>query len=147
VTRVYREVHTGAELFERAELTQLREAMRQREFDILLVHALDRLSRKQTHQGLILSEAEYAGVQWVSVMEDVDDSPQGQILRAVIGGMAELERLKLAERTVRVRLNGAGWIQFTDDIGVCPLVGGARARDSRRPGGSCKPDAGVTFRA
>lgn len=103
VAAVYREVHTGADLFERSELTQLRDAMRRGAFDVLLVHALDRLSRKQTHQGLILSEAEYADVRWASVTEDLDDSPQGQILRAVIGGMAELERLKLAERTVRGR--------------------------------------------
>ena len=103
VVAVHREVHTGAELFERPELTRLREAMRAGAFDVLLVHALDRLSRKQTHQGLVLSEAEHAGVAWDSATEDVDDSPQGQILRAVIGGMAEMERLKLAERTVRGR--------------------------------------------
>jgi site-specific DNA recombinase len=103
VDRVYHDVHTGAELFERTQLTLLRDAMRQREFDVLLVHALDRLSRKQTHQGLVLSEAEYAGVEWNSVTEDIDNSPQGQILRAVIGGMAEMERLKIAERTVRGR--------------------------------------------
>ena len=75
--------------------------MRRKDFDVLLVHALDRLSRKQTHQGLILSEAEYAGVEWDSVTEDIDNSPQGQILRAVIGGMAEMERLKIIERTQR----------------------------------------------
>ena len=103
VVAVHREVHTGAEVFERPELTALREAMRRGEFDVLLVHALYRLSRKQTHQGLILSEAEHAGVAWESVTEDIDNSPQGQILRAVIGGMAEMERLKIAERTVRGR--------------------------------------------
>ena len=85
-------------------MTILREAMRRCEFDVLLVYALDRLSRKQTHQGLILAEAEHAGVEWDSVTEDIDNSPQGQILRAVIGGMAEMERLKLAERTVRGRI-------------------------------------------
>jgi hypothetical protein len=68
------------------------------------MYALDRLSRKQTHQGLILSEAEHASVMWDSVTEDIDNSPQGQILRAVIGGMAEMERMKIAERTVRGRL-------------------------------------------
>lgn len=104
VTQAYRDVHTGVDLFERPQLTILREAMRRREFDVLLVYALDRLSRKQTHQGLILSEAEHAGVEWDSVTEDIDNSPQGQILRAVIGGMAEMERLKLAERTVRGRM-------------------------------------------
>src|SRR5215216_5691134 len=104
IAAVFREVYTGAEVFERPQLTLLREAMRQREFDVLLVHALDRLSRKQTHQGLILSEAEHAGVAWYSVTEDIDNSPQGQILRAVIGGMAEMERLKFAERSVRGRM-------------------------------------------
>jgi site-specific DNA recombinase len=101
VTRVYREVHSGAELFERPQLGQLREEMRAGSFDVLLVHALDRLSRKQTHLGLILSEAEHAGVVWESATEEIDDSPQGQILREVISGMAEMERLKIAERTQR----------------------------------------------
>jgi site-specific DNA recombinase len=104
VVVVYREVHTGKELFERPQLTALRQAMRRGEFDILLCHALDRLSRKQIHQGLILSEAEHAGVAWDSVSEDIDNSPQGQILRAVIGGMAELERIKIVERTRRGKM-------------------------------------------
>lgn len=101
VTTVYREVHSGAEVFERPQLSQLRTDMRAGHFDVLLVHALDRLSRKQTHLGLILSEAEHAQVVWQSATEEIDDSPQGQILRAVIGGMAEMERLKIAERTLR----------------------------------------------
>jgi site-specific DNA recombinase len=104
VDAVYKDIHTGTELFERPQLTLLREAMRAGACDVLVVHALDRLSRKQTHLGLILSEAEHAGVEWISVTEDIDNSPQGQILRAVIGGMAEMERLKLAERTMRGRV-------------------------------------------
>lgn len=131
VAAVYREVHTGADLFERSELTQLRDAMRRGAFDVLLVHALDRLSRKQTHQGLILSEAEYADVRWASVTEDLDDSPQGQILRAVIGGMAELERLKLAERTVRGRRARALAGKRSSLVEPpCMVIGGAM---NRRP--------------
>src|SRR5215211_2873614 len=61
VVGVFKDIHTGRELFERPQLTLLRESMRRREFDVLLVWALDRLSRKQTHQGLILTEAEHAG--------------------------------------------------------------------------------------
>lgn len=100
-TAVYKDVWTGAEVFERPGLTELRAAMRAGEYDVLLVYALDRLSRDTNHQGLVLSEAEYAGVEWQSVTEDIDNSPQGKIMRAVIGGMAELERLKIAERTQR----------------------------------------------
>src|SRR5918992_1227645 len=129
VVAVYREVHTGAELFERPRLTELRAAMRGGAFDVLLVHALDRLSRKQTHQGLILSEAEHAGVAWHSATEDVDDSPQGQILRAVIGGMAEVERLKIAERTVRGRRARAQAGKLLP--GKAPLYG-YRWRDSSK---------------
>jgi site-specific DNA recombinase len=101
VVQIYQEIHTCAELFERRQMTTLRAAMRQHEFDVLVVHALDRSSRKQTHQGLILSEAEHVEVVWESVTEDIDNSPQEQILRAVIGGMAEMERLKIVERTRR----------------------------------------------
>lgn len=103
VVNVFKDVHTGVELFERPQLTLLRDSMRSGMGEVLIVHALDRLSRKQTHLGLILSEAEHAGIQWLSVTEDIDNSPQGQILRAVISGMAEMERLKLAERTMRGR--------------------------------------------
>lgn len=46
-------------------------------------------------------EVEHAGVEWQSVTEDIDNSPQGKIMRAVIGGMAELDGLKIAERTQR----------------------------------------------
>jgi site-specific DNA recombinase len=101
VAAVYKDVHTGAEVFERPGLTHLRADMRSRRFDVLLVHALDRLSRDQNHLGLVLSEAEHAGVLWDSATEAIDDSPTGKILRAVIGGMAELERLKIRERTQR----------------------------------------------
>lgn len=101
VVAVHKEVHTGRDLFERPQLTLVRESMRNQEFDVLLVWALDRLSRKQTHQGLVLTEAEHAGVEWDSATEDIDNSPQGQILRAVIGGMAEMERAKIVERTRR----------------------------------------------
>ncbi|MDP9470199.1 MAG: recombinase family protein [Chloroflexota bacterium] len=101
VTSIYRDVHTGSEIFERPGLTALRADMRAEQFDVLLVHALDRLSRDQNHQGLVLSEAEHADVLWNSATEDIDNSPTGKILRAVIGGMAELERLKIAERTNR----------------------------------------------
>jgi site-specific DNA recombinase len=101
VVAIYRDVFTGAAVFERPGLTELRTAMRGGAFNVLLVHALDRLSRDQNHLGLVLTEAEHAGVAWDSVTEDIDDSPTGRILRAVISGMAELERLKITERTQR----------------------------------------------
>ena len=88
---------------------------------MLLVHALDRLSRDQNHQGLVLTEAEHAGVIWDSATEDIDNTPTGKILRAVIGGMAELERLKIAERT-RVE-NAHVWQAGKYNVGCRPPFG------------------------
>src|SRR5215207_8207619 len=51
VVVVYRDVFTGAAVFERPGLTELRAMMREAGFDVLLVHALDRLSRDQNHLG------------------------------------------------------------------------------------------------
>ena len=43
---IYREVWTGAEYRERPLLSKLREAARNREFDVVVFYAFDRLSRK-----------------------------------------------------------------------------------------------------
>src|SRR4051812_23185049 len=47
VVDVYRDVHTGAELFERPKLGRLREMVRAKGANIVLIYALDRLSRNQ----------------------------------------------------------------------------------------------------
>src|SRR5438874_10051049 len=46
VARLYRETHTGYELYERPQLGELREAARRGDFDVLVCYAVDRLSRK-----------------------------------------------------------------------------------------------------
>ena len=103
VAAVHREVFTGAELFDRPQLSALRDAVRRREVDVVVAHALDRLTRSQAHLGVILSEADYAGVAIELVTERLEDTPEGRLLQSVRGFVAEMERLKIAERTVRGR--------------------------------------------
>src|SRR5215207_4121627 len=103
VTEVYREVFTGAELFDRPQLGKLRESIRRREVDVVIAHALDRLTRNQAHLGVVLSEADYAGVAIELVTERLEDTPEGRLLQSVRGFVAEVERLKIAERTKRGR--------------------------------------------
>ena len=100
VTHVYRDWHTGTELFERPEMNRLRAAMRAGEFDVLPVHRLDRLSREMNHQGFVLAEADRAGVHWDSATEDVH-GPMGAILRAIIGALAEMDRSKIVASMAR----------------------------------------------
>lgn len=98
---VYREVFTGAELWDRPELTKLRRAIRDRAIDVLVCYAIDRLSRDPVHLGVVLSEAEHAGATVVFVTEPLDDSSEGQLIRFVRGYAAKIEREKIKERSIR----------------------------------------------
>jgi site-specific DNA recombinase len=101
VVGVYREVHTGAELFERPQLTRMREGLRAGEADVVVAHALDRVSRSQAHLGFLLSEWDHLGVRMELVTEELAETPEGRLLQSVRGFMAEMERLKIAERSRR----------------------------------------------
>src|SRR6266536_3415966 len=88
---VYREVHTGTELWERPKLTALRDAVRRREVSTVIAYAIDRLSRDPVHLGVIISEAEHAGAGVEFVTEPMDGSPEGQLIRFVRGYAAKVE--------------------------------------------------------
>jgi site-specific DNA recombinase len=107
VAAVYRETHSGADLFERPLLSELRESVRHGDVGTVIAHALDRLSRNQAHLGLILSEAEHAGVTVEFVTEKLEDTPEGRLLQSVRGFVAEVERLKIGERSSRGRRSRA----------------------------------------
>src|SRR4051812_4550739 len=98
---VYREVFTGTELWERPQLTRLREAVRRREVTVVVAYAIDRLARDPVHLGVVISEAEHAGVPVEFVTEPLDASPEGQLIRFVRGYAAKVEHEKIKERTVR----------------------------------------------
>ena len=98
---VFAETFSGIELWDRPKLTQLRAAIRAREVDRVVCYAIDRLSRDPVHLGVILSEAEHAGVPVEFVSEPMDDSPEGQLIRFVRGYAAKVEHMKIRERSVR----------------------------------------------
>ena len=101
---VYRETHTGTELWERRELGRLREVVRRSEVKVVVAYSIDRLSRDPVHVGVLLSEAEHAGVDVAFVTEPLDASPEGQLIRFVRGYAASVEHEKIRERTQRGRL-------------------------------------------
>ncbi len=101
VARVFREIHTGSELFERPQLASLRELVRGRECDMVLAYALDRVSRSQAHLGFLVSEWDHLGASLALVTEELADTPEGRLLQSVRGFVAEMERLKIRERTQR----------------------------------------------
>jgi site-specific DNA recombinase len=93
--------YTGTSL-NRPQLRRLRELVRSGAVQTVLVHDLDRLSRRLVHQLILTEEFERAGVALLVVTMPRDTkTPEGQLLVNVQSVLAEYEREKLRERTLR----------------------------------------------
>lgn len=99
---VFQDTASGYTL-DRPALKALREAAHGRRFTVFVCHAVDRLSRKQTHQAILLEEMLELGVQIEFVTEKFEDSATGRFLLGAKSFAAELEREKILERTMRGR--------------------------------------------
>jgi site-specific DNA recombinase len=93
--------YTGTSL-NRPQLRRLRALVRSGTVQTVLVHDLDRLSRRLVHQLILTEEFERAGVPLLVVTTPRDTkTPEGQLLVNVQSVLAEYEREKLKERTLR----------------------------------------------
>jgi site-specific DNA recombinase len=101
IGRIFREVYTGHEALDRPELNRLREAAKTRQYQAVIVHAIDRLTRAQGLTGFLLIEFDRYGVELISVLDPLDKTPQGKFLIAAKEFIAEVEREKIRERSVR----------------------------------------------
>ncbi|CAN5767526.1 hypothetical protein BH23CHL2_BH23CHL2_25040 [soil metagenome] len=99
----FTDTHTGAEYRERPGLSALRELLRAGAVDVVVVHALDRLSRDQTHMAVVVDEIEHHGARLELVTESFEDSAVGKFIRSAKAFAGEVEREKLTERVSRGR--------------------------------------------
>ena len=126
---VFREAWTGASL-DRPLLDEARALIRRRTIDALVCYSTDRLSRNPIHIAVVAEECEKHGVALVFVTEPLDNSPEGGLIRYVKGYSAQMERAKIADRTLRGkrekarqgRLSTGGTALF----GYAPVKGEAR---------------------
>jgi len=58
-------------------------------FDTLIVHKLDRFSRDRYDSAVYRQKLKQSGIQLISVVENLDGSPESLILESVIEGMAQ----------------------------------------------------------
>jgi site-specific DNA recombinase len=128
VARVTKEVYSGAELFDRPKLALDRADIRAGMFQAVVVYAIDRLSRNVAHLAILSDEIERADAKLIFVTEDLDDSPEGKLLQSVKAYVAEVERQKIKERTIRGKL---GRLRAGKIHGVGPELYGYR-RDKER---------------
>ena len=94
------DVSSGANL-EREGIERVRLLLRGGLVDVVLAHAVDRLSRNQNHIGILLDEVQKAGAQLELVTERFEDTAVGRFILAARAFSAEVEREKILERTMR----------------------------------------------
>ena len=85
------------------QLTRAIEMAQAGEYDILVTREMDRLSRSLAKQLLIEEQLKRAGVQIVYVIGAYPDTLEGTLSKHIRAAIAEYERLKIRERTVRAK--------------------------------------------
>ena len=100
LVRCIRDAASGFDL-DREGIETLRGMLRRGEVDVVIAYAVDRLSRNQNHIGVLFDEVEQAGARLEFVTERFEDTAVGRFILAARAFVAEVEREKIAERTMR----------------------------------------------
>ena len=102
IVQVYRDTGTGKNIQREAFKQMLKDA-HQHKFDVIIVWALDRLSREGMNRTIQLLEMlEHMGIAVISYSEpylDTTNELARNILLAVVATLAKAERVKISERT------------------------------------------------
>jgi site-specific DNA recombinase len=101
---VFRDDGYSGAILARPGLDCLRDAVKGREIDRVLVTAPDRLARNYVHQMVLLEEWAQAGCAAEFLDRPMSDDPHDQLLLQIRGAVAEYERTLIAERMRRGRL-------------------------------------------
>ena len=81
----------------REKLTLARQMIRDHIVDVIIVWDISRFSRNFVHAAMIFQEIESYGGEIVSVNDNIDSSPTGQLVRSILSWCAQSERDKINE--------------------------------------------------
>lgn len=96
---VFKDIHTGSDV-NRKGLNSMLEAIKNNEFDAVIVWKIDRLSRSLQHLLALFEKFKAHNVSFVSIQENLDFSgPIGQLIFQIFGAIAEFERELIRGRT------------------------------------------------
>jgi len=94
---------TGS-ILARPELDKLRDAVKNKLFQVLYVYDLGRLSRDFLNQLILKKEIEETGIKIVSLHDINNETPESGFAQNVMGLFHDYERIKIAERFRRGKL-------------------------------------------
>ncbi|MCX7781744.1 MAG: recombinase family protein [Negativicutes bacterium] len=91
----------SGEFLDRPALSRLREDLRAKLIQTVIVYDPDRLSRNLTNQLIIADEIEKYGAKLEFITGSYDASPEGRLFFSMRGAIAEFEKEKIRERSLR----------------------------------------------
>jgi site-specific DNA recombinase len=97
---------SGASL-ERPGMDHVRDLVAEGGVSVVLAQDADRITRDPVHRAILDDEAARYGCRWIALDDWGDDSHEGQLLKYIKGWQSKGEKIKLAERTRRGRLQKA----------------------------------------
>ena len=98
--QIYADQGVSGRADSRPEFDRLRESIRSRSIDVVLVTKLDRIARSVRTALEFFDEAEAAGVRIVVTDQSIDTAtPAGRLTRTILAGVAEFEGELIRERT------------------------------------------------
>lgn len=86
---------------DRPEFLRMINDSKQRQFNIVLVHKLDRFARNRYDSSRYRNQLKKNGVLLVSVLENFDDSPESIIMESLLEGMAEYYSKNLSREVTK----------------------------------------------
>lgn len=101
IVRVYTDEARSATTDDRPGFLQMVHDSALGQFELVIVHKLDRFSRDRYDFAFYKRKLRENGVQLISVLENLDDSPESIILESVLQGMAEYYSVNLARETMK----------------------------------------------
>ncbi len=106
--KVYREVFSGEDFMYRPELEKVRNEIKAGLYNAIIIHHTDRLTRGGiAHLAILYDEFQRYNTKLISVLDPLEDSDEGELVRSVNAYAAKKERLQIRERTMRGRLKNA----------------------------------------
>jgi DNA invertase Pin-like site-specific DNA recombinase len=118
---------------DRPQLQEMLCYLRNNHVDVVIVHKIDRLARNRADDVTINLAIRQAGAQLVSVTENVDETPQGQLIHGIFSAVADFYSANLAQEVLKgmeqkVRSGGAIGRAPVGYINIRTTINGREAR-------------------
>jgi len=101
IVRTYTDEARSATTADRPGFLQMIQDSNLSLFDVVVVHKLDRFSRDRYDSAFYKRQLKMNGIKLLSVLENLDDSPESIILESVLEGMAEYYSANLAREVMK----------------------------------------------